>query len=242
MLSITGLCAGYGRLSVLRDLDLSASAGELSVIVGRNGAGKTTLMGAIMGQVRTTAGSVEWKGVSLRNLRPDQIVRRGVVLVPQSRGLFFGQTVTENLELSRFALPRSRRQGFAAELSNMFDMFPSLARRRHVLAVNLSGGEQQMLAIAKALLAQPSVLLLDEPSIGLAPAISAELAVTLRELKSDSRAIVLAEQNIHWALAVADNVQVLDEGRIAERLEVAGRDPAALVARLASSYLGSVMA
>ena len=224
VLEVQGLRAGYGKLTIIHGLDMQAPVGSAVGVFGRNGAGKSTLVNAILGLVQISAGRVLWEGEDLTHRRTDQIVKAGICLVPQSRGLFMTQTVLENLSLVRFTLRLSRRE-MAGRLDDIFTRFPQLASRRKSFAASLSGGEQQMLAIAKALMRQPKVLLLDEPSIGLAPRVVEELQEVVARLKSESLTIVITEQNIPWVLTLVNRILVLESGQVTDRIEVDAARP-----------------
>jgi branched-chain amino acid transport system ATP-binding protein len=210
LVRVEGLCAGYGLTAVLRDVSLEAHPGEAIAVIGPNGAGKTTLLRTIMGMLRPSRGRVQYDGHELDGLRTFQVVRLGLVYVPAERELFPTMTVLENLELGAF------RAGSAARghLRRVFELFPRLEERRLQLAGTLSGGEQQMLAIGRALMAGPKVLMLDEPSTGLAPKAVAELYRQLLRLKSGGLTIVLTEQQVPLALALTDRAYVLEQGAI----------------------------
>jgi branched-chain amino acid transport system ATP-binding protein len=224
VLDLRSVSAGYGKLTIIRDLDLQVPVGTALGVFGRNGAGKSTLVNSIVGLVQISAGRVLWEGQDLTRRRTDQIVKAGICLVPQSRGLFMTQTVLENLSLVRFTLRLSRRV-MAERLEDIFTRFPQLANRRRSFAASLSGGEQQMLAIAKALMRQPKVLLLDEPSIGLAPRVVEELQKVVARLKSESLTIVITEQNIPWVLTLVDRIVVLESGQVTDRIHVDAAHP-----------------
>ena len=229
-LRVSGLNVGYGRATVIEALDISVNSGELVTILGANGAGKTTLLNGIMGLCSPSAGSVTLDGEELAGLRPEQLVGRGVVLVPERRELFGNLPVEVNLRLGGY-----RTGAPAKSLERIYGLFPILAERRRQKAATLSGGEQQMLAVGRALMAEPRLLMLDEPSIGLAPLIVQEILRVIGKLKSEGLTIVLVEQNARLALSVADRGYVLEVGRIA--LEGSGAelstDP-----RLSQAYLG----
>jgi branched-chain amino acid transport system ATP-binding protein len=213
LLEVQGLCAGYGRQQVLHGLDFSIDEGEVVVILGANGAGKTTTLRALSAMI-PWRGMMRFAGRALAGgLRPDQMARRGAAHVPQGRGTFTDLTVEENLRLGAYA--RSRATGVAADVSRWFEVFPALARRRHQSAGSMSGGEQQMLALARALISRPRLLLLDEPSLGLAPKVTRELFVRLGELNADDGTTMLVvEQNASLALDLATRAYVLETGLI----------------------------
>ncbi len=234
VLELRGMRAGYGRIDVIRGVDMTVRPGELIVICGRNGAGKSTLLNAVSGQPKVSGGEVLWGGARLNGLSVSQIARRGLALVPQERGIIAGQTVESNLRLSTGGLGLSRA-GYRARRDAMFERFPKLGARRTQIAGTLSGGERQMLALAKALLRQPRLLLLDEPSIGLAPTILEELGRTVEAIRADSIAVVVAEQNVWWVAPLAQRAFLMESGRFV------ASGPAAEIAereRLLESFLG----
>jgi branched-chain amino acid transport system ATP-binding protein len=216
LLRVEGLSAAYGPVRVLHDVSFSLAEGESISVLGANGAGKTTLLRAISGLMVRREGSVLFAGQEIAARRPDEIVRLGVSQVPEGRRLFFPLTVLENLEAG--ALPL-RAGGRAAEvkdaLAMVFELFPRLAERRTQVSGTLSGGEQQMLAIARALMSRPRMLLLDEPSVGLAPKIIESLFSVLHALKGVGLTILLAEQHVPLALDLADRAIILGLGRVA---------------------------
>ena len=208
-LRVQGLRVGYGRATVIEDLDLAIAPGELVTVLGANGAGKTTLLNGIMGLAPPRAGSITLEGEELVGLRPEQLVARGVVLVPEKRELFGNLAVEVNLRLGGYRTGAPSRS-----LERIYSLFPILAERRRQKAATLSGGEQQMLAVGRALMAGPRLLMLDEPSIGLAPLIVQEILRVIGQLKADGLTIILVEQNARLALSVADRGYVLEVGRI----------------------------
>jgi branched-chain amino acid transport system ATP-binding protein len=211
VLDVRDVRAGYGRLEVLRGLSLEVPEGRIVALLGANGAGKTTALRVIAGLLRPTAGRVTFQGQSIAGLRPDRIVRRGLALVPQTRELFLQMTVDENLELGAF----SRRDGRVGDdVETVFALFPRLRERRRQRAGTLSGGEQQMLAIARAWLTRPRLLLLDEPSLGLAPALVDEIFERIDRIRREGTTVLLVEQNARMALEVADWGYVLEIGRV----------------------------
>jgi branched-chain amino acid transport system ATP-binding protein len=207
LLEIAGLEAGYGKSQVLHGVNLTVAAGETVALLGRNGAGKTTTMRCIAGLLPARAGSIRFAGQALAGLAPHRIARLGLSLVPEHRGIFAALTVEENLKL---AGRRNSPWDFAAALR----MFPSLGQRLRIQGGKLSGGEQQMLAIARALLMGPKLLLLDEPTEGLAPVIVERLVALLLDLKAAGLPMLLVEQSLEVCRAIADRHVVIDEGRI----------------------------
>ena len=213
MLTLEGVSAGYGGALVLRDLTFSAAAGEVTCVMGRNGVGKTTLMRTIMGLVRPEKGSVRLNSLELANLPAHEVPRRGIGYVPQGRRLFGPLTVAENLEIGLM----TRAKGVTSR-EQVLDLFPRLRERLGQVSATLSGGEQQMLAIARALCLEPSVLLLDEPTEGLQPSMIAAIRQVVVGLKATGVAIVLVEQRVEAVLGMADKVAFLDHGQIAATL------------------------
>jgi len=208
-LSVTGLCAGYGGIRVLQSIDLEAPAGKLTAIVGPNGAGKTTLLKALSGLI-PREGEVLFEGKPLP-ARPSAIVARGLAHVPEGRQLFAQMSVAENIELGGYLLPRGER---AARQERAYAFFPRLAERRAQLAGTLSGGEQQMLAVGRALMGRPRLLMLDEPSLGLAPKMVDELLAIVRRIRDEGVTILLVEQNVAKALAIAEGAYVIERGAV----------------------------
>jgi branched-chain amino acid transport system ATP-binding protein len=212
LVSMSDVHAGYGHVRVLHGLSLVVGEGTTAVILGANGAGKTTTLRALSGMTHTFSGRIEIAGRDVTRADTATIVRLGVAHVPQGRGTFANQTVEENLLLGAHV----RRGGARADLSRVFDLFPRLKDRRRQHGGSLSGGEQQMLAIGRALMLRPRLMLLDEPSLGLAPMIVAELFRTLGRLgREDGIAMIVVEQNANLALDLADHVFVLEAGRLA---------------------------
>ncbi|QTI87264.1 ABC transporter ATP-binding protein [Streptomyces sp. AgN23] len=211
MLTISGLRVEYGKVPAVHDLDLRVAAGEIVALVGPNGAGKTSTLNAVFGLASVTAGTIEFEGRSLRGRAPEQIVRAGISLVPEGRHIFQRLTVAENLQLGL----SNRRGREAALLDEVLDRFPVLRRYYSAGAAGLSGGEQQQLAIARALIARPRLLLLDEPSLGLAPLVVADVFSVLDDLRAQGMTVLLIEQNATRAIALADRGYVLSGGRIA---------------------------
>ena len=204
--------AGYGRVKVIRGIDLKIGAGELIVICGRNGAGKSTLLNALAGQPRVLGGQVLWFGERIDGLSVSQIVRKGLALVPQERGIISEQSVEANLKLSTIGL-RLGRAEYRERRDSLMDRFPKLRERRTQIAGTLSGGERQMLALAKALIRKPKLLVLDEPSIGLAPTIVEAMAGMVADIRRDGIAVIVAEQNVWWVAPLEQRAYLLESGR-----------------------------
>ena len=213
---MTGLSARYGAVAALRDVSLEVRAGELVALIGANGAGKSTLLRAIAGLVAPAAGRVTLDGRDVTGQAPEAMIRAGVALVPERRRVFAPLTVLDNLELGGYALPRGRdfRSRLEAGVEEAYRLFPVLRRRRDQLAGTLSGGEQQMLAIGRALMTRPRLLLCDEPSLGLAPLVVAEMMRLLSTLQEAGTTILLVEQNARMALRSADRAYVLEVGSV----------------------------
>ncbi|MBO6720175.1 MAG: ABC transporter ATP-binding protein [Rhizobiaceae bacterium] len=214
MIKIDKLHTHYGLSHVIQGTSLNAEPGEVVGIFGRNGVGKTTLLKAVAGWVKPSSGHIHFAGQSIGGLAPDQIARRGIGFVPEDRRIFPGLTVDENLDLG--LMQRSGRSGpeQRAALKGIFERFPRLGERRRQLGTTLSGGEQQMLAIARVLIGEPKAILIDEPSEGLAPMIVAEIFAIIRELKEQGVAVLLVEQNLHEALSVCDRFYAIDRGAV----------------------------
>jgi branched-chain amino acid transport system ATP-binding protein len=211
MLDIVGLTAGYGRIEVLHGIDLAVGEGEIVALIGANGAGKSTLLMTVCGEPRARAGRIVFDGADITGLPTWEIARRGIAHAPEGRRIFPRMTVLENLQLGASA---ARVNGEDA-LDRAFDLFPLLAERRTQRGGTLSGGEQQMLAIARALMARPRLLLLDEPSLGLAPLIVRRIFAAIREINArDGVTVFLVEQNAHQALRLAGRGYVMVNGRI----------------------------
>ena len=214
MLKVEGLRAGYGSINILWDLSFEVREGEVVAILGSNGAGKTTMVRAITGMVRPSAGSVSFNGEDLARKSSRYILDKGIVQVPEGRQIFTDMTVLENLEMGAFNKPT--REAFGKNLEAAYQRFPKLKERAKQAAGTLSGGEQQMLAVARALIGMPRLLILDEPSLGLAPNIVNDiLDVASSMARNDGIAVLLVEQDITKALACADRGYVIENGRIA---------------------------
>ena len=211
MLTITQLSVGYNGTAVVHRVDLAVTAGSLTVLVGANGAGKTTLLKAIAGVIRSE-GRVEFAGEDISRATVSDRVSKGLALVPEGRHLFPDMTVEDNLTLGGFRVGRDERQ---AGIDRVMQLFPRLAERRRQFAKTMSGGEQQMLAIGRALVSRPRLLMLDEPSLGLAPKIVAELFAIVRDINRSGMAVLLVEQNVRQAMRIADYSYVLEQGAVA---------------------------
>jgi branched-chain amino acid transport system ATP-binding protein len=232
ILHVDHLAAGYGDIKAITDISLRAWSGKVTAVLGANGAGKTTLVSTIAGLIRVQSGTITMRGEDIGRLRPSARMLRGIALVQEGKRIFHRRTVHENLLLGGYRMSRSARSG-AVEAA--YESFPILREKRNSVAGSLSGGQQQMLAIAQALMPAPQVLMLDEPSAGLAPIIVDELLKTIRKLKSDGMAVILVEQLVDKALAVSDHVVAIQQGR------VVSDQPAASVttAILHDAYLGA---
>jgi branched-chain amino acid transport system ATP-binding protein len=233
LLDVVGLCAGYGDVPVLRGIDLSIAAGSITALIGANGAGKTTLLRAISGIIPADAGTIHYDGQDIVGMPAHEIVRAGLVQVPEGRRLFPEMTVQENL-LVGSSSPAARRQR-DQNLTMVLELFPRVRERKAQLAGTLSGGEQQMVAIARALMASPRLLLLDETSLGLAPIVVDEIFIAVRRLARQGLTILVVEQNTALALEVADHGYVLEQGQFAIQ------GPASSLAsdpRVRQAYLG----
>jgi branched-chain amino acid transport system ATP-binding protein len=232
LLEIGGLTSHYGRIQALKGIDLSVAEGELLALVGANGAGKTTLLRAISGVQPASGGFVRFAGADITKASPSSRVRLGISQVPEGRQVFGPMAVEDNLRMGGYTRPAAEIE---ADLARMYAMFPVLKEKRREPAGTLSGGQQQMLAMTRALMARPRLLLLDEPSMGLAPLLVADIFRAVRALKEAGTTIFLVEQNAHAALSIADRGYVLETGRIV--LQDSGR---ALLAneRVKDAYLG----
>ena len=235
MLRLEDVHAQYGAIVALHGVSIDVREGELVALIGANGAGKSTLLSTIAGVLRPHQGRIEFRGESLVGLVPERIVRRGLAMVPENREIFPALTVEENLRLGAYI--RKDRDEFQADLEHMFALFPILQERFTQPAGTLSGGEQQQLAIARALMSHPDLLMLDEPSLGLAPKIVEQVFELIQHLHEDGMTILLVEQNVSLSLEIADRAYVLNMGVV----QAAGT-PAELRENvdLASVYLGGV--
>ncbi|MDX8440275.1 ABC transporter ATP-binding protein [Mesorhizobium australafricanum] len=217
VLDVRGLSARYGHVEALKGADLCAGKGELIAVLGPNGAGKSTLLRAIMGLI-PNQGEVRFEGASLVRRDPVGVARKGVVLVPEGRGIFGSMTVYENLELGAYKIGRNKHE-LQRRLTHVFELFPRLKERLSQLSGSMSGGEQQMLAVGRAMMADPKVLLLDEPSLGLAPRVTGEILETLGTLSASGLPVVLVEQKAPLALKLACRAYLFSLGRIVATID-----------------------
>jgi branched-chain amino acid transport system ATP-binding protein len=232
LLSIRGLEVSYGNIPALHGIDLEVQQGEIVTLIGANGAGKTTTLRAVSGLLKPRSGHVEFNGTDITGIRPHILVGRGMSHVPEGRGIFANLTVADNLELGAYLRKDKISQ---AELERVFTLFPVLKERIKQNAGTLSGGEQQMLAISRALMAKPTMLLLDEPSLGLAPQMVQTIFRVIREINAEGTTILLVEQNAHMALVTAHRGYVMETGKI-----ILADSTKALLAsdRIKKAYLG----
>jgi branched-chain amino acid transport system ATP-binding protein len=212
-LEVEGLRAGYGGVDALSGVDLTLEAGKVTAVIGPNGAGKSTLLKCLTGMIKPRAGTVHLNGKRIDRLSSGRIASMGVCQVPEGRRLFSTQTIADNLMVAAW-VQRPSRKRLAADCEAVYERFPILGERRKEFAASLSGGEAQMLAIGMALMARPSVLLLDEPSLGLAPLLVTRILDVVRELVNDGVTVLLVEQMVHKALSIADSAYVLSHGRV----------------------------
>jgi branched-chain amino acid transport system ATP-binding protein len=233
MLEVDGLVLRYGGVSAVRGVDLTVADGQSVGIVGANGAGKSSVLKAVGGLVRPAGGTITWNGRRLDGLPPHRLTRRGIVVVPEGRAVFGSLTVLENLWSATFA-KRGGPQRVRRSIDDVLDLFPALAARTGQRAGSLSGGEQQMLAIGRALAMEPELLVIDELSLGLAPLVVAEIYAVLQRKHSEGLTLLLVEQHLPFLLAAADHVYVLRRGEVVEH-----GAPDDLAARLSTSYLGA---
>jgi branched-chain amino acid transport system ATP-binding protein len=232
MLEIRALHAGYGKVEILRGIDLDVGAGEVVAVLGGNGVGKSTLNNNISGLYRPFAGSIRFKGEDITGMDSVEVVRRGLIHVPEGRRIFPNMSVRENLELGSFVRGTARR---AQNLERVVAIFPRLKERYGQFAGTLSGGEQQMLAIGRGLMSEPELLIMDEPSLGLSPLLVEEMFALIRQLNADGQSILLMEQNAVQSLAVAKRAYIIENGHVAMQGQAADmlKDPA-----LRKNYLG----
>jgi branched-chain amino acid transport system ATP-binding protein len=214
MLRLTSIDASYGRVKALRGISLHVDAGEIVTLIGANGAGKSTTLEVVSGLIRPDGGTIIFDGEDVSSWRPSKLVRGGIAHVPEGREVFGSLTVEDNLLLGAYPRPRGSREEIAADLQAQFERFPRLHERRRQLAGSLSGGEQQMLALARGLMSRPKLLMLDEPSLGLAPIIAKDFLSEVEKLREEGLTVLLVEQNARAALRIADRGYVVETGRI----------------------------
>ena len=212
LLKVKGLKVAYGGIQAVKGVDFEVREGELVSLIGSNGAGKTTTMKAITGTQAVQAGEIEYLGRSLKGQGPWDLVKQGLVMVPEGRGVFTRMTIIENLQMGAYL--RNDKAGIAADIERMFEIFPRLRERKDQLAGTMSGGEQQMLAMGRALMSQPKLLLLDEPSMGLSPIMVDKIFEVVKDVYDQGMTVLLVEQNASRALALADRGYVMDSGLI----------------------------
>jgi branched-chain amino acid transport system ATP-binding protein len=236
LLELAGVEVRYGAIRALQGVSLGVDQGELVALIGSNGAGKSTTLRTISGLLRPSQGTISFDGVDITGAASDRIVGRGISHCPEGRRIFGGLTVAENLRLGAVSRPRADREAIAEDLATVLELFPLLKERLAQAGGTLSGGEQQMLAIARALMTRPRLLLLDEPSLGLAPIMVERIFATIAELKRAGRTVLLVEQNVHQAFEVADRAYVLETGRVTLEgpADVLRQDP-----KVEHSYLGT---
>jgi len=214
LLELSHIESHYGHVEALSDVSLHVEAGEIVTLLGANGAGKSTTLRNVSGLVAPTRGEIRFDGVPIERASPEKIVRMGIAHVPEGRRIFPGLTVTENIMIGSSPRGRVARRALDAEVDEMYAIFPDLKRLSNALGWSLSGGQQQMLALARGLMSKPKLLLLDEPSLGLAPIIVQQLFATIRAIRERGTTVLLVEQNAHMALSVADRGYVLSTGRV----------------------------
>ena len=233
LLKVTGLKVAYGGIQAVKGVDLEVYEGELVTLIGSNGAGKTTTMKAITGGLPMLGGDIEYLGKSIKGRGAWDLVKDGLVMVPEGRGVFARMTITENLQMGAYI--RSDKAGIAADIEKMFALFPRLRERKDQLAGTMSGGEQQMLAMGRALMSQPKVLLLDEPSMGLSPIMVDKIFEVVRDVSALGMTVLLVEQNASRALGIANRGYVMESGNVTMNGEAKALldDP-----RVRAAYLG----
>lgn len=235
ILEVEDLCVGYGKVEVLHHANIRVGAGKIVTVIGPNGAGKTTMLASIIGLLPRTRGSIRFLGSDVGDADVEQLVARGINLVPESRALFSEMSIEDNLLMGAFTRHRSGHRDHEQTMQEIFQIFPRLKERRTQHAGTLSGGERQMLAVARALMAKPKLLMLDEPSLGLAPLIVREIFRIIADLRSTGVSILLIEQNARAALQISDYAYVLETGEVALEgpSETLADDP-----KVVESYLG----
>ena len=232
LLKVSNIATFYGQIQALKGISLDVEEGKIVTLLGANGAGKSTTMKSIVGLLKPKNGSVEFLGENVTGLRPDQLLRKGIALVPEGRAILSGMSVIENLDMGAY---HRKDKNVEKDIEEVMERFPILKERKSQLAGTLSGGQQQMLAIARALLSKPKLLLLDEPSMGLAPLIVADIFKIIKEIKDAGTTVLLVEQNAKQALKIADYGYVMETGKIIIEGKASNllRDP-----RVVEAYLG----
>ncbi len=236
MLKLNNIVAGYGSIKALKSISLEVPAGSIVTLIGANGAGKTTTMRTIMGLIHPTQGEILFEGRDITKYKTHEIVYSGISLVPEGRSILAKMTVMENLEMGAY---KRKDNEVASDLEKVFDRFPILRERKSQLGGTLSGGQQQMLAIGRALMARPKLMLLDEPSMGLAPLVVADIFKVIKEINSNGTTVLLVEQNVRQAIKIADYAYVMETGKIV--LEGTG-DEVGKNPRVMEAYLGGKQA
>ncbi len=235
LLEVEGLCVNYGNIEAIRDITFGVPEGSVTTLIGANGAGKTTTLKTISGLRRVRAGRIVFEGKDITNLPPYERVKMGISQSPEGRGVFVGMTVMENLDMGAFVRNDRKSKAYQEDIDRVFALFPRLEERSNQVSGTMSGGEQQMLAIGRALMARPRLLLLDEPSMGLAPKLIAQIFSIIDEINEQGTTVLLVEQNAMQALKAADDAHVLETGEIVRSgtgAELAGDDS------VKAAYLG----
>ncbi|SFC03096.1 amino acid/amide ABC transporter ATP-binding protein 2, HAAT family (TC 3.A.1.4.-) [Nocardioides terrae] len=235
LLEVEGLCVNYGHIEAIRDISFGVEEGTITTLIGANGAGKTTTLKTISGLRPVRAGRIVFDGTDITHLPPYERVKMGLSQSPEGRGCFPGMTVRENLDMGAFVRKDTRTPAYQQDLDRVFDLFPRLSERVNQMAGTMSGGEQQMLAMGRALMARPKVVLLDEPSMGLAPKLIAQIFAIIDEIRAQGTTVLLVEQNAAQALKRSDSAHILETGRIIR--SGPGRDLAG-DASVKAAYLG----
>jgi branched-chain amino acid transport system ATP-binding protein len=214
LLEVEGLCVNYGHIEAIRDITFGVEEGKVATLIGANGAGKTTTLKTLSGLRKVRAGHVKFDGVDITHLPPYERVKLGISQAPEGRGVFVGMSVRENLEMGAFVRKDRKTQAYADDMERVLTLFPRLKERIGQISGTMSGGEQQMLSIGRALMARPRLILLDEPSMGLAPKLIAQIFAIIREINAQGTTVLLVEQNASQALKAADSAHILETGEI----------------------------
>ena len=235
LLEVEGLCVNYGHIEAIRDITFGVEEGSIATLIGANGAGKTTTLKTLSGLRKVRAGTVKFRGEDITSLPPYERVKLGISQSPEGRGIFPGMTVTENLDMGAYVRTDRKSAAYREDVERVFTLFPRMQERRHQVAGTMSGGEQQMLAIGRALMARPKLLLLDEPSMGLAPKLIQQIFSIITEINQQGTTVLLVEQNAAQALKRANTAHILETGEIVRSgtgAELAGDDS------VKAAYLG----